>query len=772
MLTWINNIRMGRKLTIIMLAIGILPVVIVVLVSYLQFQNALSQSVNDLQSVTQKSQSAYLLTWASERTQDMKTLAGVARISSMTPDTATIAIKQYFELWGIYETIFLAGTDGKSIASSDDQSYDLSERAYMKEALTGKSVQSDPLISKATGNVTIVFAEPVKSNGTIVGVILATVPVDTIAKLLVEGRTSETSESYLVNQQGYLVTAPRFSDEMKKAGLFKNRPELEYQLQTTAGKDLQVGQSGQGTYANYLGKKVNGQYTWIPEIKMGLVTEIQTSEANAAVTRLATICMFMIAIVILIVTILALVIARGISVPLDFLTRIAQGFAIGDLARDVNEVEKDKVRLRQDEIGDLGKAFDQLIIYMQELGNSAGAIARNDLTIKVTAKSARDELSNAFIRMVEGLRKAVGQVADSARNLNSASSQLATAARQAGEATNQIAATVQQVARGTQDQTQAVTRTAGSVEQMSRAIEGVAKGASEQGNAVAKASEITAEINTIIQQMAGNVAAVTRDSASATEAARNGASTVEQTLQGMQSIKTKVGVSAQKVQEMGERSNEIGVIVETIQDIASQTNLLALNAAIEAARAGEHGKGFAVVADEVRKLAERSSQATKEIGGLIGGIQKTVAEAVKAMDEGSKEVENGVRSANQSGDALSDILNASEAVNKQAQQAAEGAGKMNAASNQLVSAVDSVSAVVEENTAATEEMAAGSGEVTQAIESIASVSEENSAAIEEVSASAEEMSAQVEEVTASALSLAEMAGVLAQVVAQFKLTGV
>ncbi len=304
---------------------------------------------------------------------------------------------------------------------------------------------------------------------------------------------------------------------------------------------------------------------------------------------------------------------------------------------------------------------------------------------------------------------------------------------------------------------------------MSKAIEGVAKGAQEQSQAIAKASEITAQISNAIQQVAGNAASVTTDSAAAAEAARGGAMTVEETLKGMQSIKAKVGASAEKVQEMGQRSGEIGAIVETIEDIASQTNLLALNAAIEAARAGEHGKGFAVVADEVRKLAERSSLATKEIGTLIGGIQNSVSDAVNAMDEGSKEVELGVDSANKAGSALSDILSAAQAVNMQATLAGEAAEKMNAFATELVSAVDTVSAVVEENTAATEEMAANSTEVTQAIEAIASVSEENSAAIEEVSASAEEMSAQVEEVTASAQSLAELALELQNVVKRFRL---
>ncbi len=456
---------------------------------------------------------------------------------------------------------------------------------------------------------------------------------------------------------------------------------------------------------------------------------------------------------------LGLVISRGITRPLNAVTSMSKQMADRDLqvlVEQLSAMAQGDLTARmsiqavtlpvtsRDEIGQLSAAFNTIVARLQEAG-----VAFGEMTTRLSA--------------------AVSEVADSATNVSTASTQLADAAGQAGQATSQIAATVQQVARGASQQTESITKTAASMEQMKRAIDGVSLGAQEQGRAVSRSAEITSDLSTTIRQVAENADAVSRNSAGAATAARDGARKVEDTVQGMESIRAKVGVSAQKVQEMSERSDQIGVIVETIDDIASQTNLLALNAAIEAARAGEHGKGFAVVADEVRKLAERSSTATKEIGGLIRGIQKTVSEAMRAMEEGGREVEVGSARAHEAGQALAAILEAAEAVNKQAEATREVARRMETMSGEVVSATDAVSAVVEENVAATEEMSAGSTGVILAIENIASVSEENSAAVEEVSASAEEMSAQVEEVTASAQSLADMAQNLRRVVAQFKL---
>ncbi len=760
-ISFFHSIR--GKLILYFLGISMIPLLTVSILSYLQSQNALREKTVEQLDEAAKNNSANITDWLDSRRKDLKVMSSNSRIQSMDPAAAKTAIDQFYTGWGRYETMAVVDTSGKSIATNDNTQMDLSDRAYVQEALKGNIVISQPVISKATGNLIIAIAAPVVADSQTVGVVLATVPTTYIANLMSSAQLGNTGEAYIVNSESYLITPSRFEEDLKKDGLIEIRSELELKIETFATKQALSGADGLSEYKDYRGSDVIGAYHWMPDQKWAVIVEQDTTEAFAAVNNLRNVIIFLIAISLVAIVVISLLIANSISKPIQYMSKTALLMSEGKINQNITYRAKD-------EIGTLADSFREMIGFQKSMANSAELLSNGDLTAEVTPKSEEDVLGVAFQKMLGNLLQAIGDVASNAASLNQSSAQLAQASEQAGQATSQIATTIQQVARGTTQQTEAATHSAASVEQLRRAIENVSKGAQAQAEAVSKMAALTGSLSSSIQQVAGNANAVSVESNNAATAAREGSTTVSDTIEGMETIREKVGFSAKKVQEMGNRSDQIGAIVETIDDIASQTNLLALNAAIEAARAGEHGKGFAVVADEVRKLAERSSGATKEIGSLIRGIQETVAEAVTAMNESAAEVETGTERASKAGTALENILKAAVAVNEQAQLAASAVSQMGSLSNELVAAADDVSAIVEENTAATEEMAAGSSEITQAIDNIASVSEENSAAVEEVSASAEEMSAQVEEVTASAMSLSDMAEMLQKTVDRFKLS--
>ena len=325
------------------------------------------------------------------------------------------------------------------------------------------------------------------------------------------------------------------------------------------------------------------------------------------------------------------------------------------------------------------------------------------------------------------------------------------------------------MARGASDQATALQDTLKAIEQLSNAIDQIAKGAQEQAQMIEKNVQVVSQVSSAITQVSANAQNAAAGAKVAAESAQKGAAMSRETVKGMENIKKTMDIASAKVNGLGERSKEIGKIVAAIDDIADQTNLLALNAAVEAARAGEQGRGFAVVADEVRKLAERSQSATKEIADLIGGIQNGVAETVTAMEKGTQEVDGGYELASKAGQSLDDILSRSKDMGVQVEQISSAAQQLTAMSSEMVKLSDNISAIVEQNTAATEQMSATAKQVSRSVESVAGVAEENSAATEQVSAAAEEISAQTEQVVASGSGLQTMATDFERLLAKYKL---
>ena len=258
---------------------------------------------------------------------------------------------------------------------------------------------------------------------------------------------------------------------------------------------------------------------------------------------------------------------------------------------------------------------------------------------------------------------------------------------------------------------------AGNANEILISAEQMASGATQQDQEITNTSSAVEELTVSMKQVSNNAEASAEAARRALDAAEQGNRAVRDTLEGMQRIRASVQATAKKIKSLGDRSLEISEIINVINDITEQTNLLALNAAIEAARAGEAGRGFAVVADEVRKLAEHSRTATKDIAALIKAIQAETNEAVVVMEEGTKEVEVGARLADQAGKAL-------EAISSVVRQSAELVQEISLASKQQVRGTEGVANAMQIISNITRQTSQGARQTARTVEHMVKLSEQ------------------------------------------------
>jgi len=351
---------------------------------------------------------------------------------------------------------------------------------------------------------------------------------------------------------------------------------------------------------------------------------------------------------------------------------------------------------------------------LRDLGAVMIEAGRGDLVVR--ADIFRDDeiglLAQEANSLITSLSDIASSVRRSAESVSAAASQLSASSQEINSSTMEISSSVQQIAHGAELQSRKVEETSGAVAQITEMTGEVAMQALE----AAKTSEEAAVV------------------------ARRGEEAADQAIMKIGEVQQAIETLAESVELLGRRSEQIGGIVDVITQIADQTNLLSLNAAIEAARAGESGRGFSVVAEEVRKLAEGSGQAAERIGVLIKEVQAETAKAVRYMEIGTREVEQGTEVVGRSGEAL----------------------------RALTDAVSRTSVLSDHIARAMAVQAERTGNVDRAMHEIAAVVEQNAASAEETAAAAEEQTACMQEITASAQDLADMAQGLEDSVHKFK----
>ncbi len=398
----------------------------------------------------------------------------------------------------------------------------------------------------------------------------------------------------------------------------------------------------------------------------------------------------------------------------------------------------------------------------------AAALDAGDLNTTFTAPS-RDEvgqMAESLNGLLERVRQATFRVSGAARDVARLSASLAASADQTAALAEAVAERTESGAAIATEVKEQSAQVAEGMGDLARAAEGIARGAEEQATHIDRVTVMVSQIDESQGESLAQGDAARRAAERTFQLVREGDEALRATLEGVQRIAENADRSVALVERLGEHSRSISDISSAISEIAEQTNLLALNAAIEAARAGEQGRGFAVVAEEVRRLAERSSQATQEIGQLISTTLSLIDQTVAAMREARALAQEGVESGSQARERLDQILAASQTAASAVDQIVREAIEANAERvRDIAGAMQNVAAVVEENTASSEEMAAAAERALESVETISGGIGEVSAMVAEIRDQMGQVAHAQAELRNLAVRLQEVSGDLAETIA-------
>ena len=606
--------------------------------------------------------------------------AGIARINnflraSSDEERASLrpgmqqALKSLAEDFPLLKDVGLIGPDGIVVGHTNTQKgkgMDLGERPYFTASMQGKSSVQNTR-SKTTGQVTTILSAPVMNGTKALGVIYATLDLKSLS--------AETTDSIKIGKTGACFV-------YDGSGLLLMHPNKDY-IGDEDGKLDWVRQilaqgSGRLVYG-WGGKEKVAYFRSIPAMNWFVLVSVERAEVLAPAKALLRSNSLISGGIALLVGLIIFLVARNIAGALregaHFVGRVAEGhFEIDDAQRRSLE----KRAARTDEIGSLARGVGAMVENLKQLFADSEQKTREAHAATEEARQAMREAEEAR-KAAEGARRegmlsAAGQLEEVAAVLSSASTQL------------------------------------------SAQIEQSDRGAAESATRLSEAATAMNEMNATVQEVAKNAGSASSASAETKEKAEAGAQVVEKAVRSIEDVHRMSLALKGDMAQLNAHARDISQIMAVISDIADQTNLLALNAAIEAARAGEAGRGFAVVADEVRKLAEKTMASTNDVGNAITAIQESTAKSMTGVDNAVERIGEANELASRSGAALEEIVAT------------------------VVATGDQVNAIA----TASEEQSAASEEINQSIVQVNDMSRQTAGAMAEASKAVSDLAAQAQ----------------------------
>ncbi len=676
-----KNLKIGTKLIIVFLVIGLFPLGIISWISLSNAKSAITDIMEEQLAYVRNVKKGQVEEYFSQKITEMNMLAKSADVA-----IAYRGFNAYSEDWDIlpegefdvsyedyqsivnekcrvfenyvreygYEDLYLIHGDYGHVMYSVEKGKDLGANLatgqYKKSALAKiwKRVKEnqEPAISDyekylpLNNAPTMFIGSPLlDANDKVISVIAIRVNQKQIDTFLQDrDGMGETGEAYLVGRD------KKFRSNLAS----QDNTILDLEVSDDIAATMFTGTAGTSFVNNYQGNDVLSTYSPLDLVGLDwfVITEVSTDEVFEAISNIQ-------------ITIIV------VSVILAGLVFLIGMFMSRSISKPIRQVVK-LTHVMNDEFAELASVVD--------------AIANNDLSLSIEDSkvesvviNSRDELGELMMSVDETF-KAKNHVGQSMKkmlmNLNNMIKQIKNNATNLVDVASRVAESSERIATGAKDQSCAV-------DQVSTAMEEMAATSTETFNNTKEATTI---------------------SENSYEIANSGGRTVGDAIDGMCKIDKVVNESSGSINKLSESAAQIGEIVTTINDIADQTNLLALNAAIEAARAGEQGRGFAVVADEVRKLAERTGTATGEIARMIETIQGETQEAVRSMEAGTTEVNNGQGLVDKAGKSLQEIVGMSEQVGHMIGQIAAASKEQSDAASDISTNVDQFSVTIKNMT--------------------------------------------------------------------------